>query len=146
MGFGKKKGPKPEEIYEAVKSNKKSGVESLLAAKCDPNAFKDPFVSLPSSNQLCRLTRPLASPEQSFLPFKELYVHCRTHWPAPSDRGRVLAPGGQQGADGDHRLAAVRRRQSQPTEQGVAAPQHVARPALPPTVAAARCLLRAEAW
>ena len=44
MGFGKKKGPKPEEIYEAVKSNKKADVESLLAAKCDPNAFKDQFV------------------------------------------------------------------------------------------------------
>lgn len=44
MGLlGKKKGPKPEEIYEAVKSNKKADVESLLAAKCDPNAFKDQF-------------------------------------------------------------------------------------------------------
>merc|ERR1711865_499972 len=41
--LGKKKGPKPEEIYEAVKSNKKADVESLLAAKCDPNAFKDQF-------------------------------------------------------------------------------------------------------
>ena len=45
MGFGKKKGPKPEEVYEAVKANKKADVESLLAAKCDPNAHKDQFVS-----------------------------------------------------------------------------------------------------
>merc|ERR1711939_281514 len=43
MGFGKKKGPKPEEVYEAVKANKKADVQSLLAAKCDPNAHKDQF-------------------------------------------------------------------------------------------------------
>jgi|TARA_B110000196_G_C20762212_1_gene482679 ankyrin repeat protein len=43
MGLLGKKKPKPEEIYEAVKLNKKTDVESLLAAKCDPNAFKDQF-------------------------------------------------------------------------------------------------------
>ena len=44
MGLlSRKKAPKPEEIYEAVKFNRKADVESLLAAKCDPNAFKDEF-------------------------------------------------------------------------------------------------------
>ena len=44
MGLlSRKKAPKPEEIYEAVKCNRKADVESLLAAKCDPNAFKDQF-------------------------------------------------------------------------------------------------------
>ena len=80
MGFGKKKGPKPEEVYEAVKANKKDDVQSLLEAKCDPNAHKDQFVSRPPPP-----TAAVAAQHRLIMPA------CPFHSP-PASRAHAPAP------------------------------------------------------